>query len=303
MKSISQQVRTPSEIEQLRGKIIRDRISLAAQSAKLLFISQPKNHPFPRKIWTAGLRDFAIAERGGVEPHWSKPLGDDLARMRGHTESGKELVTYDLILSGRESAKKRFRQIYEAAGPVLCPNALFSPFDFLKNLFEFSRSQNLLTWEVNEQPGHPETKRPIAWLYDIFEAVVCFLNAELESLPATNPNGEVGRQGGKGTGKKRAGRKPATVERITEACEVHVSYQKQGLGQKEFCTWWNGKQDKKVGCVSVGPQWLKRQLALVRKLMRDESHRIPAEFANKLKSLRRVKIVSKNQAKNSRLTP
>lgn len=104
---------------------------------------------------------------------------------------------------------------------------------------------------------------------------------------ATDDGGKGKRTRGKTvTGKKR-GRKPATDDEIEDACEVWIEYQKSKKQHKEFCVWWNGRNQ--VGCVAVTHQWLKRQLALVRKLMRDEPHRIPAGFAKKLKPLRRVK--------------
>lgn len=94
------------------------------------------------------------------------------------------------------------------------------------------------------------------------------------------------KDGKAGSGTKR-GRRPATDDQIKEACKVWIEYQKSKKQHKEFCVWWNGRNQ--VGCVAVTSQWLKRQLALVRKLRREEPHRIPAEFANKLKPLRRVK--------------
>ncbi len=112
---------------------------------------------------------------------------------------------------------------------------------------------------------------------------------------------EKSRDRGKGhAGPRKRGRKPATIEEISEACRVHIAYQEKGLSQKAFCEQWNRDQGKNAGCVHVGLPWLRRQLALVRKLMREEPYRIPIEFANKLSPLRRVKKVPQKRSKNSR---
>lgn len=84
---------------------------------------------------------------------------------------------------------------------------------------------------------------------------------------------------------KRLGRPPATDDQIKEACEVWIEYQRSGKGPKEFCEWRNG--DKKVG--RVGVKWLNAKLALVRKYRSESPDRIPKQFANKIKPLRRVK--------------
>lgn len=92
---------------------------------------------------------------------------------------------------------------------------------------------------------------------------------------------------------QKRGRKPATDELIAEACEVRIEYQDQQLGQEAFCNWRNGKNQ--VGCAMVGPAWLKRRLALVAKLIREKSERIPQKYTNKFKPLRRVKSVPKKR--------
>lgn len=99
---------------------------------------------------------------------------------------------------------------------------------------------------------------------------------------------------GKPTPKKR-GRKSATKLEITDACNVWIDYQREDTSEEDFCNWLNS--DKKVGCVSV--KWLRKKLALVRKLMKEVPSRIPDEFANKLKPLRRVKSPAKKAVKNS----
>lgn len=176
------------EIELLREQVHRDRILLAAQDARLLFLPLC-DHPYPGKIWTEGLPDFAYLESAGVAAHWSKPLGDSLGRMLCRTEDGAEFVPYDWYSRGNDRAKQGFEQIVSVAAALLVPDA-DSPreLEFLKQLFEFSRSHKLLKWEVNEQPGHPETRRRIAWLHDVYATVVLLLNAKLESLLPANLN-------------------------------------------------------------------------------------------------------------------
>ncbi len=87
--------------------------------------------------------------------------------------------------------------------------------------------------------------------------------------------------------KNPAGRKRDKGAKATEACQVWVDYERLGLSQQEFCNWWN--RDKKVAC--GGLKWLDRKLSFVRKLMRE--NRVPDEFTNKLKPLRRVKSATK----------
>lgn len=84
---------------------------------------------------------------------------------------------------------------------------------------------------------------------------------------------------------KKLGRPLATDDQIKEACEVRIEYQQKKIGKKDFCDWWNG--DKKG--VRVGVKWLNAKLALVQKLLRESPDRIPKQFANKIKPLRRVK--------------
>ena len=84
--------------------------------------------------------------------------------------------------------KENFQQHAAAIGQLLLADAVSPGFEFIKELFEFCRLNKRLTWESNEQPGHPETRRRLAWLYDVYEAIGLFLNARLKSLEqATEP--------------------------------------------------------------------------------------------------------------------
>ena len=88
---------------------------------------------------------------------------------------------------------------------------------------------------------------------------------------------------------KKAGRKPSTADKIIEACKLRVDYQREKRSYEDFCIWWNG--DKKVGRLT--PKVLDAKLTWVTKLMKEVPSRIPEEFTNQLKPLRRVKSVPK----------
>lgn len=170
------------EIELLRAQIKSDRILLPGKTAKLLFIQQPCTH-YPSKIWTQGIPDFTHLERDGIAPSWSEPPGNYRSTLRCRTEDGEDLACYAIYLDGYERAKEKFEQHAAAAGELLVPDAMVPGSEFIKELFEFCRLQKRLAWAFNEQPGHPETRRHLAWLHDLYDAFVSFLTAKLDGPP------------------------------------------------------------------------------------------------------------------------
>ena len=169
------------DLELLCSKISEDRILLAAQTARLMFLTQPSDHPHRGKIWTKGIPDFALVERAGTPPFWAKPLGENLSWSCYRTKDGKELAWYDVFLAGKEKAMMRFREICYASAALLFSDADIPESVFVPELFEFCRLNGLLKWEINEEPNHPETRGQIAWLHDLFAATLLFLNAQFKS--------------------------------------------------------------------------------------------------------------------------
>lgn len=169
------------DLELLCSKISEDRILLAAQTARLMFLTQPSDHPHRGKIWTKGIPDFALVERAGTPPFWAKPLGENLSWSCYRTKDGKELAWYDVFLAGKEKAMIRFREICYASAALLFSDADIPESVFVPELFEFCRLNGLLKWEINEEPNHPETRGQIAWLHDLFAATLLFLNAQFKS--------------------------------------------------------------------------------------------------------------------------
>ncbi len=180
-ETLLQGSRGRKEIETIRDKIRRDRILMPGQNATLMFLAQTPGHPYPLKIWSQGIPDFAHLEQAGIPPTWMKPVGDCSGRYQCWTEDGVDLACYDVFFSGYDLAKKRFWQRASACGELLLPEADIPTSEFIKALFEFCRLHKRLKWEVNEQPGHPETRRRVAWLNDVYEVAACFLDAQLKS--------------------------------------------------------------------------------------------------------------------------
>lgn len=130
----------------------------------------------------------------------------------------------------------------------------------------------------------PATRRE---LDSLSVEVITLIKCEATEVNSASPKGKAGQT-------QKRGRRPATEDEIKEACEVWIAWEREhnenGKSTEDFCAWWSG--EKKVGRVSS--KWLNKQLALIRKLKREEPGRIPTEYANQLKPLRRVKRTKKN---------
>ncbi|MCX7418669.1 MAG: hypothetical protein NT013_03910 [Planctomycetia bacterium] len=65
---------------------------------------------------------------------------------------------------------------------------------------------------------------------------------------------------------KKRGKKPATADKITEACGVVIAYKTGERGPQDFCDWWN--RDEKV--CRITPKWLNTKVTWVKKLMKED---------------------------------
>lgn len=141
----------------------------------------------------------------------------------------------------------------------------------------------------------PKRDEVFQWMREAFQAVLVELQGKTPAalLPETFANHPLSKSRQPPGKKKNAGRKPATADKIIEACKVWIDYEREKKSRKEFCVWWNG--NKQVGRIS--DKWLDAKLSWVRKLIRED--RVPAEFKNELKPLRRVKSVPKKTVKIS----
>ena len=176
----TEQARLREEIELLRDQVKSDRILLPGRNIKLLFLQQPCEQ-YPGRIWTQGIPEFSLLEQDGIAPFWSEPPGEYIGQTRCRTEDGGDLACYGMFLNVIGRGKENFYQHAAAIGQLLLAGAVSPGFEFIKELFEFCRLNKRLTWECNEQPDHPETRRRLAWLHDVYEAIGLFLNAQLRS--------------------------------------------------------------------------------------------------------------------------
>jgi hypothetical protein len=194
------------------------------------------------------------------------------SRADANAENGSRVSLEEIIVRSRKN---------------LASQVILSRQHFVTHTNQESLLQEILEWRNAIQASKKAYERPAANQNQV---------APDSQGQHQTTSAKAGGKGGSGKASpNKRGRKPAKVDKIVEACRVHVAYKNQKLGQREFCEEWNRNRGTKVGCAEVGLPWLKRQLALVRKLMREEPHRIPKEFANELKPLRRVKRVSQEK--------
>jgi hypothetical protein len=287
-------------LRRLLEDVERDRDQLEAESLTLRFVWHQEGSPLNR-IYLSPLTNYG--------PRTGYFFGSVvLPSPKGEDSNPRYCHTY--LFAGDSKVRECFTRHCREAEAILGRMAGDGTrFNWAKELFESfwnaddEEGGDVVEWREVEELDRPEACSYIAELIDVFECTRKLLEIFQNGaeLRLQSPDGRL--PGGKGnvTSNKR-GRKPATVDKISEACRVHIAYQKQGLDQKTFCEWWVRSQGKKPGCVVVGLPWLKKQLALVRKLMRDEPHRIPTKFANKLTPLRRGNRVPQKKTKNSRRT-
>ena len=165
------------DLELLCSRIGEDRMPLGAKTARLMFLTQPSGHPHRRKIWTKGIRDFALVERAGTPPYWAEPPGEFFCGNRYRTKDGDDLALYAVFLAGKDTAKTWFKEVVSESAALLFPDADIPELDLVRELFEFCRLNGLLKWQINEETDHPETRGQIAWLHDPYGATIRFLNA------------------------------------------------------------------------------------------------------------------------------
>lgn len=190
------------DLELLCSKISDERITLPALLARFMFLDQQSDHPHRGKIWTKGVADFKSIELGGTAPHWSKPAGEPHGQIRFCTKDGREMASYLMYFNGSKEALERFWQHASTAAKLLLPDAEEPTWDYFQKLIEFCRMNDLLKWEVNQQPDHPEKRGQIAWLHDLFAATIRFLNAQMKSPECANEvTGATDRSADDGSGK------------------------------------------------------------------------------------------------------
>lgn len=286
---------TEVELAPLLQDLRRDRDRLAASSLTLRFVWHEAGHPHRGKLWGAGYQ-------GNLDGFWHD-AGHFFCRMELATIDDPTPYICRIYLVGGDSKvienfTRHCREAEAIFGRMAGDGTRFNWASFL-----FETFPDVVEWRENKEPGRPGTLSLIAELEDVFEWSRVLLKAFIDGavLRQQSRDGRLPSRKEVVPPPKR-GRKPATVDDITEACRVHIAYEKMGLSQKEFCEYWNRNQVKNRGSVEVGVSWLRRRLAFVRKLMREEPHRIPKEFANKMKPLRSIKRAAQKNSESSRRT-
>lgn len=270
-----------------------DLLTIGADASTLLCEAgwQPRPSWFtPKSVWDQAadcLWWHFLVERALSRPHrrrWERPeywLGDPKRKVANARIDWQKVSIPWFVVMVNDVARQSVELIEEitAAG-----------FETVRDNFH-ERNRNarpLMQWDTMEADlaYRHEWERPEDCL-----AEFTFPVESGESSPgATATQTPDGRAGNK------RGPKRAPPETIGNVCEVLIAWKRDGRGPTDFCEWWNG--DKTVG--RIGSRWINAKVTWIKKLMREQPERIPAEYSNDLATLFPVKRVTRNANKKPR---
>lgn len=185
---------TRASIEALRDEVRRDRRRLDAKSLGLVFLFQPDSHPMRHEVW----KD--LTGYPGGTAGWFSP-GEWLCVITVPNEDNTDVESVSVFVDhNNPKASEKLKEhacevasILEDAGH---PTPKFSgrAAALAEALFQLNQIRKTLSWEKNEQPGHPETKSRIARIRDVFGETERFLGAMLTT--SKMPRGTSARKAG-----------------------------------------------------------------------------------------------------------